>query len=385
MTISESALLQTSNLHSWIGIVAADKAHDAVTISVMIPELTPVASGTVDVATSTQSVSLTDIKGNTINSSVTTGNTITAYYFGGRTNSKYPPDVVKGEQVRITKLSNSDRYYWESMGRDDKLRKTEIHRIEVANRSKFEDPMDDDHTYSAEIDTRGNQHIRLQTSKGNGEKFTHVLKLDAKNSQIQLSDDAGNSLVIDSANSKILMRNAKKAFVLLNGEDITIAAPRDLTIKAGRQMLLTSPLMTLNAAGGSGVMALIATAIAQTATSAITLTAPAIGLTGAVQIPSVLTVNKVRAGLYTNGAVGATYPVATHDLGSGTGNSGNASGDTAIPSSQRHAAAWEDVNTAMTTITECFTEIRNRIGVPTQHTTIPATSTASEMTALTGT
>jgi len=141
----------------------------------------------------------------------------------------------------------------------------------------------------------------------------------------------------------------------------------------------------LNAAGGSGVMALIATAIAQTATSAITLTAPAIGLTGAVQIPSVLTVNKVRAGLYTNGAVGATYPVATHDLGSGTGNSGNASGDTAIPSSQRHAAAWEDVNTAMTTITECFTEIRNRIGVPTQHTTIPATSTASEMTALTGT
>lgn len=384
MAVDDDSLLQTSQFHSWIGIVAADKKPNDVFIDVMVPELTPVATGQVGVASSKQSVKLTDIGGRTINSTVTTGNTVRAYYIGGNTNVKYPPDVVRGEQVRVTRLANADRYYWDSMGRDDQLRKTELYRIEVANRKVHEDPTDDGHTYSFELDTRVNQHIRLQTSKRNGEKFTYVLKLDAKKGQVQLSDDVGNSLLIDSANTKVLLRNNKESFVLLNGPDITIAAPRDVTIKAGRQMLVTSPLMTLDAAGGSGVMALKATEIAQSAKSAITLTSPAIGLNGAVQVPLILTATLIRAVTYTNGALGPTYKSATHDLASGTGASGGVTPDTAAATSQRHATAWEDFDRAMTLIAECFRDVSGRIGVPTQYVNLPPISQDAKMTNLQG-
>ena len=328
MAVNESALLQTSPMHSWIGIVAADKKPNETTINVMIPELTPVATGAVGVATANQSVQLTDINGNTINSNVKTGNTITAYYMGGRTNVKYPPDVVKGEQVRITKLANADRFYWESMGRDDAMRKTETHRIEVANRTDHTDPTDDDHTYSVELDSKTNQHVRIQTSKANGEKFAYVVKLDGKNGQLQMSDDAGNSVVIDSANDKVILRNAKKSFVLLNGEDITLAAPRDVTIKAGRQMLLTGPLITVNAMEGTGIIALVANAIVKSAKSLVMTVAPSIGLNGAVQIPQNLKVTKIKSQTGSSGSIGARYPVPTINLSSGTGNIGSVTPDT---------------------------------------------------------
>ena len=408
MSVNESAQLQTTPLHVWHGIVAADKAPNSITIQVLIQELTPAAVGTVAPASSNQSVKLKDLDGNPINSSVTTGNTITAYYLGNSSNRRYPPDVVKGEQVRVSRLANSDKYYWESLGRDDALRKTETHRIDVANRSSDSSssssgsggssggsgsssggnnnpPLDDSSTYSVELDTKVNQHIRIQTSKGNGEKFAYVMKLDGKNGLVQLSDDAGNSITIDSGNSKVMLRNTKKSFVLLNGEDIIIAAPRDITLKAGRQALITSPLITISAEGGSAVLALIASYISQSAKSAATTASPAIGLNGAVQVPSSLTARVIKAGTYYNGYPSAAYPEASINLGSATATIASVTPDTQLPATQRHAAAWEDVSDAMGIIKGCFDDIQARIGAPTNQLQIPPLATSSQMGNLKGT
>lgn len=408
MSVNESAQLQTTPLHSWIGIVAADKVSNSVTIQVLILELTPAATGTVAPVSSNQSVQIKDINGNPTTTNVTTGNTITAYYLGNNSNRRYPPDVVKGEKVRVTRLSNSDKYYWESLGRDDSLRRTETHRIDVANRTtdpapqtgsggssgggagnsggnNSNPPLDDTSTYSVELDTKNNQHIRLQTSKGNGEKFAYVMKLDGKNGQVQLSDDAGNSITIDSANAKILLRNSKQSFVLLNGEDIVVAAPRDITLKAGRQLLMTSPLITISAEGGSGVLALIATSISQSAKSAATTAAPAIGLDGAVQIPLSLVARTIKARTYYNGDPGATYPEAAINLGTATATTQTVTPDTQLPAIQRHAAAWEDVDNAMGVIKRCFDEIQARVGAPTTQDQIPPYATSAQMGNLKGT
>lgn len=388
------SLQQTSPIYTWNGIVAEDKLPQSISIKVFIPELTPTATGSLSPVTANQSVSLKDINGNLVNSSVTTGNTITAYYLSNTSNRRYPPDVVKGEQVRITKLGNSDKYYWECIGRDDALRQTETHRIDVANRKPPDSnsnepdttgtPLDDTNTYSVEVDTKKNQHIRLQTSKGNGEKFSYVMKLDAKNGLVELSDDVGNSFTIDSNATKVMLRNAKKSFVLLNGEDIVVGAPRDITLKADRQILINSPLITISAQGGSGVLSVIATVISQSASSAITTTSPSIGLTGAVQIPQTLTAGLIKAGSYTNGSPSGTYPPASIDLGSGSASTPSVSPDTAPATAQRHSAAYEDVNDAMTTIVTCFNQIQSHIGVPTSHPQITPQSNNSKMTNLMG-
>lgn len=316
----ESQTLQTSPFHTWVGVVAADKGINDISIEVVVPELNPSLTGQVGVATSSQSVTLTDLNGGQINSTVTTKTTITAYYYGNNTNRTFPPDVVKGEQVRIIRFSNSDKYYWESMGRDDGLRKTETLRFEVKDRQNFNDPSDDSHTYSIELDSKRAGHVRILTSKGNGEPYAYTLLFDTKNGKVQLSDDIGNAFTIDSANSKVIVRNSKSAFLMLNGLDAIFAAPRDVTIKAGRQMLIDSGLLTINSTSGSGIVAINSKSIAMNATGSITSKAPAIGLSGAVQAPT-LVAAAVQASAITQGAPAAPYQPASINLGAGTGNS----------------------------------------------------------------
>lgn len=385
MPVDDNDLLNTTKTHTWVGTVAADKDANSITIQVMIPEMTPAATGKIAPVTSNQQISIKDINGNPIKASVTTSNTITAYYLGNTSNRKYPPDVVRGERVRITRLGDSDKYYWESLGRDDSLRRTETHRIEVANKENQADPTDDDHTYSAEIDTKRNKHIRLKTSKGGGEKFAYTLTLDGGSSVAQLSDDSGNSVIIDSANTKVIIRNNKNAFVMLNGLDVVIGAPRDIVIKAGRQALITSPLITVAAVNGNGVLSLVASTISGNVSSLINLTSPAIGLDGAVQVPNILSANNIKSNRYVNGTMGAVYPKVSVNLSNGSATVGSPSPDTAMPSVQRHAAAYEDVNTAMGLIISCFNEIQSHLGYPTSQTGIQPVSTSSEMNNLQGT
>jgi len=383
--VNQAEVSQTSKLYSWIGIAAADKVANSISLKVTIPELSPSLTGPIGAATSTQAVQLTDLNGGTQNSTVTTTNAITAEYIGNTSNRKYPPDVVKGEQVRVTKFANADKYYWESMGRNDAMRTTETLRHEVTNRKNFADPADDDHTYSWELDSKVNQHIRLLTSKGNGEAYIYTLLLDAKNSKVMLSDNIGNALTIDSANAKVIVQNSKNAFVMLNGLDVLIGSPRDLTIKATRQMLIDSPLITIANQSGSGVLAILSNAIAVAATSAMVVTAPAIGLNGAVKVPQILTANVIRAMLYTNGPVGAPYAPASISLTGASATAGLAGPDTMVPASQRHAASWEQVTAAMDVVVGCFNEIQAAIDVPTAQTTIMPIVATSVMPVLQGT
>jgi hypothetical protein len=380
----DSNMLQTTPIHTWVGVVAEDKDPNSVSIEVVVPELVPALTGTVGSSTTTQSVSIQDIEGNQINTSIKTKTTVTAIYYGNNTNRTFPPDVVKGEQVRILKFANADRYYWESMGRDDGLRKTETIRWSAQNRQNFDDPNDDAHTYSFTIDTKRNQQIRLASSKGNGENFAYTLLIDTKNSKVQLQDDQNNSILIDSTNSKILARNNKGAFLLLNGLDAVFAAPRDLTLKAGRQMVVTSPLISIANTESAGILAINSKEIAINASSDFVLTAPAIGLNGAVKIPEILAVNNLRAMTTAGTSAGSAYSPASINMTNGTGAAASNSPDTTMPSGQRHATAYEQFNAAMSIVVSCFDAIQGKIGVPTTQGQISILQPEAEMNNLTG-
>lgn len=317
----ESQSLQTTPIHTWIGIVAADKGVNDIFIEVMVAELVPVLTGTLGASTKSQSVKLKNLDGGNITSNVTTKTTITAYYYGNSTNRSYPPDVVKGEQVRILQFANSDKYYWESMGRDDGLRKTETYRVEAKNRKNFSDPTDDAHSYSFELDSKRNQHVRILTSKGNGEPYAYVILLDTKNGKIQISDDVGNALTVDSGNAKVILQNSKNAFLMLNGLDVVLGSPRDITIKATRQLVIDSPLITMNSVSGSGILAINSKSVSINSTNSTVIKSSAIGLIGAVQIPSGLVSGAITAPSVTRGSPGSTYQLSSINIINGTGTS----------------------------------------------------------------
>lgn len=375
---------QTSPLHYWIGIVAEDKDPDSISIEVMVNELTPSMIGQVNSETVSETIQLKDINNNPIQKTATSKTTITAYYFSNATNRKYPPDVVKGEQVRIFRYGDSDKYYWESLGRDDQLRKTERLRLESKNRTNFDDPSDDAHTYSIEIDTKVNKHIRLLTSTGTGEKNTYILHLDAKNSKVRLSDDVGNAFTIDTGNARVIMQNSQKSFCMLNGQDIVLGAPRDISIKAGRQMLLNSPLISVSNTQGAGILEVNSNAVSINGTNNVVVTSPAIGLNGAVKIPQILAVNNLRAATIAGTSVGSPYQASKINMNSGGGTVTSNSPDTTMPTGQRHGTAQEQFTQAMSIVTNCFNQIQSKMGLPSSQNGLSALADQSKMNNLTG-
>jgi uncharacterized protein (DUF2345 family) len=200
-----------------------------------------------------------------------------------------------------------------------------------------------------------------------------------------LTDDQGNSVLINSGSQQIIIRNNKQAFIMLNGEDIIVGAPRDIVFKAGRQALLESPLITISATSGTGVLAIVANAIAMSAKNSLVATAPAIGLDGAVQVPSILTALNIRAETYANGVPGTAYAAASIGLAAAAGIIPATAPDTSMPSNDRHSAAFEQVNAAFNQAAAYFAEINAKIGVPNSTTDMTNSSTASIMNNLQGT
>jgi hypothetical protein len=173
---------------------------------------------------------------------------------------------------------------------------------------------------------------------------------------------------------------------MLNDLDVIIGSPRDLTIKATRQMLIDSPLITLKATqSGSGIISILTNAIAVSASESCVVNAPAIGLHGAVQVPTILTATNIRATVYANGAVDPAYQPSSINLADGSGTEAMVAPDTKMPAVQRHAVAWEQFSEAMTAIVDCFNQVQGRIGQPTTQEVLLPIAVTGEMTNLQGT
>ena len=117
-----------NSFKEYIGIVVEDRKLESRQIKVFLREMTPFAAGKLGDNTRNETFNIKSDSGATESGSVSTTNNVTADYFGGDSNRAFPPDVVKGEQVKVCKYADEDKYYWTSMGRDDNRRKTELIR-----------------------------------------------------------------------------------------------------------------------------------------------------------------------------------------------------------------------------------------------------------------
>ena len=161
-----------------------------------------------------------DHSGNVFNVAIETSNTILATWLPLGTNRLTVPHIRRGERVLLLQYGDVDSYYWIPLGWDDHLRKLETVTYAISNTKDENDTkLTVDNTYSWEMSTHKGL-ITLQTSKSNGEKFKYTLQINAKGSQLIVSDDADNFIEIDSEAKSVLLHNTSGSLLNVIGTNI---------------------------------------------------------------------------------------------------------------------------------------------------------------------
>lgn len=342
---------QTTAVHEYHGRAMADLPDDTTSLQIFCPELSPgAAQGTFKPGVTTADVSLKLPDGSSQTTQEIVSNHIVAEWFGS-SNRAYPPNVVAGEQVKIYQFANSDKLYWDSLGRDRELRKTETLRFEIGATNDTKSTKTDENTYFIEMSSK-KKHLLVKLSKKLGEKFAYVFKIDAAAGITTFTDDAGsgtgdnatpsNSIIVNSADSVIQFTNHSKTTVSLHDQDVLISAPRDIMMTAKRQILLDSPAITFNRSS-TGTIVFNSTNITANATDFMVNSAR-IGLNGVVKAPGPLVLGPIRTTSMVTGAVGGAYAGSSIDINNGVATSESNDTDTDTSGSgDREIAAWPQV------------------------------------------
>lgn len=218
-----------------IGIVAENKALDSKHIEVIPIEALNLMDS--ELGSGTEAIKSSGIDGDGVpyQIEVQMGATLKAEWLG-ETNRMTAPDVRRGEQVRLYRQGDADKFYWESLGRNDELRRLETVLYRYSGLPDNNDEsIDEDNSYYWEISTHG-KTITLKTSKRNGEFCRYTLQFDTDAGQVILVDDVGNEIQLDSKNTLIHLKNADGSTVDLDKRDVNITAPDNINLKAGNQI-----------------------------------------------------------------------------------------------------------------------------------------------------
>jgi len=364
---------------TFIGRAAEDLPDGSVRLKVIIPQLMPAASGSVEAGTAEVVVETQRPDGTPEQVRATTTNTITASFIG-ESNLKYPPTVRKGEQVVLYQFGDSDLYYWRSMGRDPELRMRDVWRVEVSNKTARNAPLTDDNTYYLELNTKTSS-VTLKTSNTQGEKARYLVNIDGKAGQLSITDNLNNSLFIDSTAPQVRLANGNGSMLDLFKKSVFVVGPEDVVVKAGRQVVLDSPVVTQRSTSGGGVCRFEVKSMAIAASNGITMEAPTIGFNGQVLASgSIMANGLILAPTFAVGSPGGTYPAATTNIVNGTGASPAPAPNATVPDpGSRHSAAVEDLIALATHIKGLFDEVNGVISVPVDTSGIIPLATAAKM------
>lgn len=215
--------MQSSGMRLFsMGIAAENKALDSVELQCWPCELLPMLDGELAPNAQTLQSEGIDGAGNMYTSQVQSDTVVTASWLSLETNRITPPDVRRGEQVLIWQYGDSDKYYWTSMGRDDRLRRKETLIYAYSNipdESQDHGSLNANNSYMFELSTH-NKTITFYTNKNDQEPFAYVLQLDTENGNVIVTDDVGNYIQLDSINTCIELTNKDGTSLKLDKKNI---------------------------------------------------------------------------------------------------------------------------------------------------------------------
>jgi len=111
-----------------------------------------------------------------------------------------PPNVHKGELVRIYRYSNTPLFYWSVLNPNLELRKREHIVWELSNKDSIKKT--DEDRYRIVISTK-EKIIQLHTGVRDNEYTTYDLTLDTGNGNLKILDGKGNFIELDSRTDTI--------------------------------------------------------------------------------------------------------------------------------------------------------------------------------------
>ena len=277
------------------GVAAENKSPDSKTLKIRISELTPIASGALKANDKDYSVSggSGGFSGN-----VKAADYIIATYKGDTSNRRYCPDVVLGEEVIVyTDSRNDSIWYWEPTTKDQKQR-TDGERVgEIANNAKTPEDLNESNTYGHEANTVG-KYYKIYTSKSSGEKFAYSILIDAGHGIVTIADDDENKIELDSNVPRIVIKNKNGCFFEMSQNNVNITAVEDMTLKAGRQMILETPAITVENQLGGGAAVWNVNQV-QFNTQSFIVKGSCIGMYGHMEVPTIVS-NRINSGSYSD-------------------------------------------------------------------------------------
>ena len=215
-----------NRMEEYFGYAICDKDENSRNLKVYCPDLLPLYTGTL-----AASQAQARVKNNVYIGNITEANYITCTYRDDTADhDAFPPDVRKGEQVRIYKLADSEQFYWASCGRTEGNRRTETHRIAISDTLENDGILDDNNSYYLEMDTRRSHSITLTTNKADDEVYKYQLKIDADKHQVYLGDDVGNGLLIQSDVPSVTITNKSGATMQVTDRNMDMTCKGDQNI-----------------------------------------------------------------------------------------------------------------------------------------------------------
>ena len=233
---------QANSKREYEGIAICDKEESSRDLKVYCKDLLFLMQGELSAKNIDSTVKSNDTDKSVKTVNVTGKNYIECTYGGDFTNNNraYPPDVRKGETVKIFQYGDSDQWYWMGCDRSQSLRKTERVRWHVNDTLENDCNMSDDNTYYFEMDTRQHKHILFSTSQSDGEAHQYRFKISPEESQVVITDEKMNMFILDTNKTRITMANEKGSLIQLDGENIKIMCNGQILIQSKNSSITMS-------------------------------------------------------------------------------------------------------------------------------------------------
>lgn len=205
-----------------IGIVTEDKARGSDSIKVSPMEDLHLTKGLIKDQKYDYNTKLPDAKGVKRGDSVKGDNMIIANWLPlSNSNRISAPDVIKNETVLILKYADTDEYYWTTIFREPKIRRLETVLYAFGNLAKGLVAWTKKTSYWFEVSTH-DKKVQFHTSKSDGEPYEYDVIFDTREGTVELKDDIGNRVLLNSKESKITITTNKD--IELNTQNVTINA-----------------------------------------------------------------------------------------------------------------------------------------------------------------
>jgi hypothetical protein len=173
-----------------------------------------------------------DMQGNVKKMSAESSITLEALWVPlSNSNRMSAPDVVINESVMLYRFADTDKYYWTTIFKEPKLRRLETVLYSFSNLATdiAKKAFTKLSSYWIEVSTK-KQHIWLKTTKSNGEPFEYDIKIDTMKGFVEIKDDIGNKILLDSAASTITLES--NTTVTIKSSSIHLSATNSITLEA---------------------------------------------------------------------------------------------------------------------------------------------------------